>query len=114
MSIEDNKALVRRYIEALNSQDPGSLDDLFTGDYVCHSKIQNLDGLKKALEDHFKAYDSVSFELADLIAEGDRVSTRTTIRLSGPGPERTSDSLAIFRIADGKIVESWQRSDYFF
>jgi C-1 hydroxylase len=48
MSLEENKAIVRRFIEAYNKRNLDLLDDLVAPDYVDHTnKIQGLESLKQ-------------------------------------------------------------------
>jgi predicted ester cyclase len=66
------------------------------------------------------AFPDLHHTIEDMIAEGDRVVTRLTAEGSNTGqfygmpatgkPVRVSE-IAIFRIADGKIVEQWPQSD---
>lgn len=50
MSLEENKAIVRGFIEAYNMRNIDSLDEFVAPDYVDHTNnIQRLEGLKQMI-----------------------------------------------------------------
>jgi len=113
MSAQENKALIRQYLAAISGQDkPPEVVDR----YIADSDQE----LKEAI-----AYSEASFphwELIadDMVAEGDKVAVRGTIRGTHEGewmglaPTHKTVTLAImriYRIADGKIAEHWSVAD---
>ncbi len=74
MSAEDNKALVRRFIEGLNQGNGAVIDELFVPDFVRHDPA----GGFRSREDYKQHLLSLESALAgqltieDLIAEGSR------------------------------------------
>ena len=118
MSTEENKALVRRFVEELwNEGNIATADELMAPDAEIHmptGEVVDLDGLKGfagAFRESFPDWHS-TFE--ELIAEGDRVAERWTGRgthrgaLQGIAPtgKRVEVPGSVFyRIVDGKIVE---------
>jgi steroid delta-isomerase-like uncharacterized protein len=115
---ENNKALVRRFVEEFwNEGNKSAADELMAPDAEIHmptGEVVDVDGLKGfagAFRDSFPDWHS-TFE--DLIAEGDRVAERWTGRgthrgeLQGipPTGKRVEAPGSVFyRIVDGKIVE---------
>jgi steroid delta-isomerase-like uncharacterized protein len=115
---ENNKALVRRFVEEFwNEGNASAADELMAPDAEIHmptGEVVDVDGLKGfagAFRDSFPDWHS-TFE--DLIAEGDRVAERWTGRgthrgeLQGipPTGKRVEAPGSVFyRIVDGKIVE---------
>ena len=77
MSLEENKAIVRRFIEAYNNRNLDVFDDLVAPDYVDHQHQQ------QGREDFIKLF-TLAFEgfpdwheaIEDIIAEGDKVWVR--------------------------------------
>ncbi len=113
MSTEQNKAVVRRFIEeVLNNHDLALVDELLSPDYVNHLAPGGLEGLKQfntMLHSAFpdlKAHSSIEH----LIAEGDYVVARITSHITNAGKEATGSDLSEYRLANGKIVEDWPPS----
>lgn len=128
MSIETNKALVRRYYEEmLNKRDPSLVEEVFAQNYVYHiadvpPKLPpGLEGFKQLITEFLIGYTNLHFTIEDQFAEGDKVVTRVTGHSDNLGPLRAgtpaspevaakADSIpgiSIERIVDDKIVESW-------
>jgi steroid delta-isomerase-like uncharacterized protein len=123
MSIEDQKALVRRWIGALNQKDLADFDALCAPDFVHHSPsttIRGLDAYRQALATDFAAFPDMHFTVDELIAEGDTVVARLTGHgahqgsLGGippTGKQATVVGVTIYRIAAGKLAEQWEYFD---
>jgi predicted ester cyclase len=57
MSLEENKAIVRRYNEATNKQNLDLFDDIVAPDYVDHThQLQGLESFKQLLKLGFKGF----------------------------------------------------------
>ncbi len=113
MSTEQNKAVVRRFIEgALNNLDASFVDELFAPDYVNHLVPGGREGFKKFFPMIRSAFPDLKFHnsIEHLIAEGDYVVARVTFHFTNAGKEATRSDLAEFRVANGKIVEDWPPS----
>jgi len=121
MSLEKNKAIVRRAIEALNKKNLALLDELMAPDYVDHThQIQGLEGMKQVIEEESKGFSDFHVTIEDIIAEGDKVWVRVKETathtgkfrgLAPTGKKITYTAVAIWRIVDGKIVEGWEVYD---
>jgi len=123
MSLEENKAIVRRFIEAYNNRNLDLFDDLVAPDYVDHTNkfIQGLESLKQVFRLGFNAFPDWHETIEDIIAEGDKVWVRLTYTathtgefrgLAPTGKKITIMGLMIYRIVNGKLVEAWDLSDY--
>jgi steroid delta-isomerase-like uncharacterized protein len=122
MTIDENKALVRRFIsEVFEQARPESVDELCADDFVRHNGGDtDREALKAAQVRVFQALADVKFRIDDEIAEGDRVAVRLTAsaRQTGefmgmPATGRSYEigEIHIFRVADGKIAEHWHEFD---
>ena len=125
MSIEENKAIVRRLFEqAVGKGNLEVVEELVTADYVDHTpwpgSPPNRDGLRQGMAQVRSAFPDLKLEIKDMIGEGDKVALRlmSTGTHKGewagipPSGKRVSTtSISIYRIADGKIVESWDIND---
>ncbi len=107
MSIEQNKAVVRRFVtEVLAGGNVDLVDDLLAADYV----NRGMGGMGRA---DFKAWLAVAsagpggrMDIKDLVAEGDAVVARFDYAITLPsGEEITARGLTYYRLADGRIVE---------
>jgi predicted ester cyclase len=124
VSVEDNKALVRRFYREIDNGNLAVIDELVAEDYRDHSPppfpvSAGRQGVKEAFSLFWTATPGRHI-IEDQIAEGDRVVTRLTCvgRHEGdlPGIRRTGNEMrmsavVIHRIADGKLVEKWSDKD---
>ncbi|MEU2037790.1 ester cyclase [Nocardia niwae] len=125
MSLEANKALVRRFYQEIDAGNVDAMDDLVAEDYLDHSPPPfpglgpGREGLKQAFR-MFWAATPGRHVIEDQVAEGDRVVTRLTAHgrhtgdlpgIPATGNELTMTGTAIHRIADGKIAEKWSDKD---
>jgi predicted ester cyclase len=83
MSAEENKALVRRFVDGVQSQgNIDALDDLCSTEFVNHSAPpgvpSNREGVKKLTAMFRQAFPDSYFTIEDMVAEGDKVATRKT------------------------------------
>ena len=119
---EDNKALARRSWELLENLD--ILDEVYATDLVWHEPDQDIQGSEEArkfISMYKIAFPDLRATVEDVISEGDSVVTRYTVRGThegeieefGPptGKQIELQGITIHRIADGKIVEEWERYD---
>lgn len=127
MSVEQNKMLVRRYFEAI--EHPEIYDEILSADFrvhAIHHATMNSDEVRGP--EPFKAFAAAlqaawrdrQMIIDELIAEGDRVMARWTFRgrhvgdafgVSATGKEITYAGINIFRVANGKLAESWDMFD---
>ena len=113
MSTEQNKAVVRRFIEAsLNNLDNALVDELFAPDYVNHLVPGGREAFKQFFPMMRSAFPDLKFHnsIEHLIAEGDHVVARITFHFTNAGKEATGSDLSEYRLANGKIVEDWPPS----
>lgn len=124
MSIDENKAIVRRFIDEVFVQGrTATVDELLADDFVGHtwpSTGHPRDDLKAAIGRTSKALTDSRFTIEDMIAEDDRVAVRLTAEathtgeLMGMPPSGKRYSIGeihIFRIHDGTVVEHWHQYD---
>lgn len=121
--LDQNKELIRRWIEFSNDGFPGTLDDFISPDYTGHlgATTMDRDELERLERQFTSAFPDVHHAVDDLIAEDDRVVLRTTAHATHRGDfqgiARTDRSveftgLVLYRIQNGKITESWGEIDF--
>jgi len=121
LSLEENRAIVRKAIEAINKHDLSLLDDIILPNYFDHIiKQQGLEWYKRSLTVLFKGFPDYHATIEDIIAEGDRVWARIAyagtntgeyLGLAPTGKKISYNSVTIKRIVDGKMVEGWTVND---
>ena len=129
MSIEENKAIARRFFEdAWNKNKTDDLEEYISVDRIHHFGARVAreapDNFRAMIKNWRGAMPDYKCYIEDLIAEGDRVvillrftGTQTgTFEIMGrslpPSNAKIDEAeILIFRIANGKIVESWATWD---
>lgn len=131
MSLEKNKAIIRRLVEAFNRHNPALLDEFIATDFVdgrdTPSELRGLENFKKFEASFNRGFPDVQETIEDIIAEGDRVWVIEKVTgthagrwsflgmIFAPTGKRTSfTAVWIYRIVDGKIVERKSVTDMLF
>jgi predicted ester cyclase len=131
MSIEENKALVRRIFEELNAVKGdisrlrnAAWDEILSPDFIIHypSHDMNLEQFLQYNATLLAAFPDSTFTVEDMIVEGDKVTTRYTMRgthkneymgIAPTGKQITVKGVSIDRISGGRSVETWDYPDIF-
>ena len=125
MSAEQNKALVRRFVEEVQSQgNIDALDEICSPEFVNHSAPpgvpSNCEGVKQLTAMFRQAFPDSYFTVEDMMAEEDKVATRKTFHgshqgefmgIPPTGQQVSMGLIDIVRIADGRVVEHWAVGD---
>jgi steroid delta-isomerase-like uncharacterized protein len=125
MLLEQNKALVLRFVEEMQNQhDLAALDRFFSQDFVDHAGFAHpptLAGAREFFIMFFAAFPDVHFTIHRQVAEGDKVMTHKTCRathqgafgsIPATGKSVTFDVIDIFAVADGQLTEHWAVADF--
>ena len=128
-TLEANKALVRRWFdEVWNKGRTEAIDEMFAADGIAHGLSDDAGAPMKGPPD-FKpfhqtfrgAFPDVEVIVEDLIAEGDKVAARCSVRAKHTGDHLgvaatnapvDFSGMTIVKIKDGKIVEGWNNYDF--
>ena len=115
MSLEENKAIIRRLIEVYNTHNVALLDELMAPDFLDHNlKVRSLERYKQFERNFIKGFPDYHETIEDIMAEGDRVWHRLKVvgthtgewrGLAPTGKKVTLRGVNFWRIVDGKIVE---------
>jgi steroid delta-isomerase-like uncharacterized protein len=126
MSTEENKAIARRWSEELWSKgDLAVADEIVAANYVRHDPgdpfvAEGPEGVKRLVKGLRAQMPDLHITIEDLVAEGDKVVSRYTgtgtvtgefMGKTFTGKQTKATAIQIFRIVDGKIVESWTNRD---
>lgn len=128
MSLENNKALVRRYFEAF--QQPEIYDEILAPDFhvtALHHATISSGGTARGPQAYKAAavwmqsvWQDGRMAVDELLAEGDRVMASWTFRgeqvgemfgLPPTGKEISYSGINLFRIENDKLAESWDMFD---
>jgi len=109
MSLEKNKAIIRKANEALNKKDLTVIDEFMAAEYVDHTnQMRGKENVKKFYTRTFKDFPDFHRTIEDIIAEGDKVWVRFRITGTAPtGKKIELTTVSILRIVNGKAVEGW-------
>ena len=129
MAVDENKAVVRRFNEItqqfFRGGDVNGLDEVCAPGFVHHGPGMmppDLAGLKQMAPAFRAAFPDMELVTEELLAEGDRVVDRITVRgthrgefmgIPPSGQRVEMQEIHIARIVDGKIVERWTQFDMF-
>lgn len=122
MSVEQNKRLVRAYIEeAINRRDLSNLDKRVADTYVGHGFVTDRGELRQFLEWQARTAPDWSIVIENMVGEAGRVAVRAiatgirTEQLPGipyPSPvRRRVEWITTYRIEGARLAESWVVSD---
>jgi predicted ester cyclase len=122
---EKNKTLVHEFFEeAWVKGNVSAVDEFVAAEYVEHPRPSTLppgtEGLKQLITAYRTAFPDLKMTLDDILAEGEMVAFRWSVSgthlgdwlgILPTGNHVRATGITIFRIAGGKIVESWTSID---
>jgi len=128
-SLEQNKALVQRWFdEVWNKGRADAIDEMLAADALMHGLSDDMStpligpvGFKPFHETFRGAFPNIEVTVEDLIAEGDKVAVRCSVRGKHTGDHlgvTASNApveftgIGIARVKEGKIVEAWNNFDF--
>src|SRR5215204_6598975 len=124
VSVQENKALVRHFVEAQANADLDTLEELLAADFVDHSlqpdQGPGREGFMRSVAEEPAIFSKVRANIEDQAADRDKVISRLTISrlhdrgeflgVAPTGVEIKTNAIVIHRIVGGKIVEEWSES----
>jgi predicted ester cyclase len=119
MTVEETKALVRTFYEAIGRRDFAALEDLCHKDFVFYTQVDEpkpgLAGFINSEKASFDAFESFRFPLEQMVVDGDKVGAylifegRNHIRDLGDmkprGKNLRMSLFCLLTIKDGKLIE---------
>lgn len=122
-NIEQNKALVRRFFEAIEQGDFGVFDDIVAEDYNDHLAGQQpgRENLKRYFAGLRTAFPDMTLPITAMVSEGDQVAVLNSVRGSHrqdfagiPAKGNPIDAAAfqLYRIENGRLAEHWEVADF--
>lgn len=126
MSVEENKAIIRRYIEVgWNRGDMDAVADAIDPSYRRHQPnmvmpVESEKDLEQLIGMYRTGVPDLDIKIQHIVAEGDWVVTRVTAKgthtgelagIPATGMPLDFTAIDIFQMAGGKVVESWHNVD---
>jgi steroid delta-isomerase-like uncharacterized protein len=125
MSVQENKAIVRRFVEELENQHNLDLiDEFFSPDFIDYSGRSNppsRESLRPFFTYLFNAFPDIHFTILQQLAEGDQVMTYKIFSgthlgdfmgIPPTGKQVAFDNIDIFSVKDGKLTGHWAVGDH--
>jgi steroid delta-isomerase-like uncharacterized protein len=125
MSIEQNKAVYRRFLEEVFNQ--GRLEkipELLSPSYVFRDAPPGTptgpEAISQVVTMFRTAFPDLKVNIEEMVAEGDKVCVRATttgthkgafMGVPPSGRQVAMKGLTMVRVADGRVAESWVRND---
>jgi predicted ester cyclase len=123
-SAEENKAIVRSFLEEVAKGNLDVIDELLSPDFVdrslVHGQGPTREDFKRSNREFLEAFSAISFTIEEQIAEGDTVVTKYRhigvphgefAGLPPSGKQETVEVIIIHRLSGGKITEEWSTID---
>jgi predicted ester cyclase len=122
MSIEQNKAAVRKLHEVVSKRDWSVLPELFAANYVNHNypEPKGPAGVKQMFTAMINAFPDYQEKIEHIVAEGDLVAVSYTLsgtfsgkygEIAPTGNKVKTTNMTLSRFKDGKQVEAWLYTD---
>jgi steroid delta-isomerase-like uncharacterized protein len=123
--MQDNKGVVRRLIEeGMNKNNPRVVEELVAPSFATREqdemRMVGVDGFKELLAVYRTAFPDFRLTVSEMIAEGDKVITWATFtgthrgpleKLPATGRAVSVKDVDLWRVQNGKVVESWANFD---
>ncbi len=124
-SAEENKAIVRRFLEELVEGNLDVIDELLAPNFVDRSLLPgqrpDREGFKQSIAEMNAPFSDLRITIEHQVAEGDKIVTSYTgssthdrgtfMGVPPTGKRETFTNVVIHRVAGGKIVEEWSHGD---
>jgi steroid delta-isomerase-like uncharacterized protein len=125
MSTEENKALLRHaWDDIYGHRSLDAIEEYVVDDVIAHepdADVRGLEEFKRYLTTFLAAFPDTSATIEDVVAEGDKVVSRYTVRGThqghteeyGPptGKQIVVEGITLYRFREGKLAEMWDRYD---
>lgn len=125
MSLEENKAIARRWNDEIWSKgNMAAVDGLMADNFVWLNAppgvASDREGFKQFQTGALGAFSEMNCNVEDMVAEGEKVAVRWTwsgkhtgdyMGMAPTGKKVTITGVSIIRITGGKITEEWDEAD---
>lgn len=121
--IDQNKALVHRFFDAIERGDFSIFDEIVAKDYIDHLAGQQpgRENLKRYFTGLRTAFPDMTLPISAMVAEGDRVAVLNSVRgthradfagIQAKGNQIDAAAFQLYRIENGQLAEHWEVADF--
>jgi predicted ester cyclase len=111
--------LATRIMELANTADDdvraAGIHEIFAPDYVLHPRmggtVVGVDAYIERIATNLSGFPCMHFEMDDLVVQGDRFALRYHWTAPHGDGEIGNEALEINRVANGKVIETWNYQD---
>jgi len=120
----DNKAIARRFYDAVNAGRLEIIEEVVGENYVEHEEFPGLAGGREGLRQFFEmirtAFPDFSMTIEDMVSDGDKIFIRATMNgtqkadfmgISASGKQMAVPFADFVRFEGGRVVEHWGVTD---
>jgi steroid delta-isomerase-like uncharacterized protein len=126
VSAEENKAVIRRWIEAYNERDLEAEADVLAPGFVAHvpaapGPLEGLEAWRRFSGPFAEAFRDLRLTVEDVVSDGEKVAARVAFRgthrgeefqgIPPSGKEVAFTSMEFNRVVGGKVEEHWVELD---
>jgi steroid delta-isomerase-like uncharacterized protein len=126
VSAEENKAVIRRWIEAYNERDLEAEADVLAPGFVAHvpaapGPLEGLEAWRRFSGPFAEAFPDLRLTVEDVMSDGEKVAARVAFRgthrgeefqgIPPSGKEVAFTSMEFNRVVGGKVEEYWVELD---
>ena len=125
MTVETNKSVIRRFTEFVNTASERLAKELVAPEAVLHvsgrtERIRGPAGYLATIAMMRRGFPDINWTLEEMIAEGDKVAARFTLRgthrgsfygVPATGETIQVQAMAFYRLSSGQIVEEYGERD---
>jgi steroid delta-isomerase-like uncharacterized protein len=120
---EENKKLVRLFFIAIENNDLDQFDQIVAENYNDHlpGQTPGREVVKQYFAGLHAAFRELDLPIWDMIAEGDKVAVRNSVRgihrgdyggFKAKGNFINADAFQVYRIENGQLAEHWEVADF--
>lgn len=122
-SVDENKALVRRFFAVIESGDLTAFDQIVAADYNDHLPGQSPG--RETLKQYFKglhsAFSDLTLPISAIVGEGDLVAVYNSVKgthkgefgtIKATGNQIDAMAFQLYRVANGQLAEHWEVADF--
>ena len=116
MMLEENRSLIHKWLDAWINNDVVQIENLFAQDYSVNDRWIGIEGVKQSVQFLHTVFSDISAEPNEIVAEGDKVVLRWTVRgkqqgefmgIPPTGKIVELQGINIYHITDAKIQANY-------
>jgi steroid delta-isomerase-like uncharacterized protein len=120
MMLEENRSLIHKWLDAWIHNDVVQIENLFAQDYSVNDRWIGVEGVKQSVQFLHTVFSDISAESNEIVAEGDKVVLRWTVRgkqqgefmgIPPTGKILELQGINIYHITDSKIRANYEQTN---